>query len=100
MDVLVFSRLFAVALTLATSAPAAARMPRSNSVRHAFVQMHPCPALGWAGGSCRGFVVDHKEPLCAGGSDAADNMQWQPISEAKEKDRLERAVCSAMRQVR
>jgi hypothetical protein len=41
-----------------------------------------------------GYVVDHIVPLCAGGADAASNMQWQTVEEAKVKDRQERAMCS------
>lgn len=36
-----------------------------------------------------GYVVDHLIPLACGGPDHPVNMQWQPIEEAKAKDRVE-----------
>ena len=36
--------------------------------------------------------------ICAGGADAPFNMHWQERRESLVKDRLERAVCRAMRQ--
>ena len=54
---------------------------------------HPCPATGSARGACKGYVVDHVVPLCAGGADAPGNMQWQDTASAKAKDRTERAQC-------
>ena len=41
-----------------------------------------------------GFVVDHVVPLCAGGCDVISNLRWQPVAEAKAKDRIERAMCA------
>jgi hypothetical protein len=40
-----------------------------------------------------GYVVDHAVPLCAGGPDTAENMQWQPIAESYQKDIFERSLC-------
>lgn len=40
-----------------------------------------------------GFERDHVVPLCLGGSDSVDNMQYQPWPEARAKDRLEATVC-------
>ena len=40
-----------------------------------------------------GYVVDHIVPLCAGGTDAVSNMQWQSVADAKAKDMRERAMC-------
>jgi hypothetical protein len=42
-------------------------------------------------------VVDHIVPLCAGGADAPQNMQWQSAAEAKAKDKLERSQCAELR---
>lgn len=36
-----------------------------------------------------GYVIDHVIPLKKGGCDCPDNMQWQTIEEAKEKDKWE-----------
>ncbi len=71
---------------------------RSGWARSAFRRANPCPGTGATTGPCEGFVIDHKEPLCAGGADSPANMQWQERKESLEKDRLERAVCMAARQ--
>lgn len=36
-----------------------------------------------------GYVVDHIVPLKRGGCDSVENLQWQTIRDAKEKDRWE-----------
>jgi hypothetical protein len=54
---------------------------------------HPCPATGAHSGPCGGYVVDHVIPLACGGPDPPNNMQWQNISEAKNKDRWELKGC-------
>lgn len=88
--------IFALALCLAV-APAAAKNKRSSAERAAFVQQHPCPATGQKRGRCPGYVVDHIKPLACGGPDDRDNMQWQTVSAAKEKDRWERLGCKKSR---
>jgi len=40
-----------------------------------------------------GYVVDHVRPLACGGADAPSNMQWQTVTDAKAKDKWERAGC-------
>lgn len=70
---------------------------RDPHQRAAFVKAHPCPPTGNVKGRCPGYVVDHIEPLCAGGPDHPSNMQWQTVAEAKKKDRLERQQCSKQR---
>jgi hypothetical protein len=42
-------------------------------------------------------VIDHVEPLCAGGRDDPRNMQWQTVAEAKVKDREEVRMCRVRR---
>ena len=44
-----------------------------------------------------GYVVDHKVPLCAGGPDTPDNMQWQTLAESRAKDRFEDALCRELK---
>jgi hypothetical protein len=51
--------------------------------------MHACPATGQTGKLCPGYVIDHIRPLNRGGADAPENMQWQTVEAAKEKDRVE-----------
>lgn len=70
---------------------------RSVAAKTAFVRANSCPATGATKGSCPGYVVDHIEPLCAGGADAPSNMQWQTLKDSKVKDRKEWAQCRAMR---
>ncbi len=40
-----------------------------------------------------GFEHDHVVPLCLGGADAEANLVWQPLDEAREKDKLEAYAC-------
>lgn len=79
----------AIAAGLATDADARSK----TEVRH-FKTEHPCPSTGKAKGSCPGYVVDHRVPLCAGGADHPSNMQWQTTEEGKIKDRTERKQCA------
>jgi len=70
---------------------------RSTAAKHEFQRAHPCPSTGERRGRCPGYIVDHMQPLCAGGPDRPDNMQWQTVADAKAKDRIERRQCRAMR---
>jgi|SRR3569623_364035 len=60
---------------------------RSSSVTYQFKKQ-----TGYIDGR-PGYVIDHIVPLCAGGPDSIENLQWQIAEEAKEKDKLERALC-------
>src|SRR5690348_10547799 len=73
---------------------------RDPPQRSAFMKLHPCPSTGKTRGACPGYVVDHIKPLCAGGRDQPGKLQWQTVSEAKKKDRLERRECRAYRERR
>lgn len=77
----------------AISTPSIAATERSAAQRAAFARLHPCPATGQPRGPCPGYVVDHITPLCAGGRDAPDNMQWQTVEAGKLKDKDEHAQC-------
>ena len=81
----------ALAAGLALIAPAVGA--RSKTARAEFQRHYPCPATGKPRAACPGFVVDHVVPLCAGGADALNNMQWQTAADATVKDRAERAQC-------
>lgn len=72
---------------------AEAKIKRSAKAVASFKHQNPCPATGLRKGRCPGYVVDHVEPLCAGGLDAPINMQWQTVAEAKAKDKFERKLC-------
>lgn len=83
---------------VARAAPVSACKPaRSQVEKRAFVRTHPCPATRKSTTSCRGYVIDHVLPLCAGGPDKASNMQWQTLKAAAAKDRLEVAFCACLR---
>jgi hypothetical protein len=90
-------KVLAAILVLAASAASACPAHRSVSQRALFTSANVCPSLGVIASSCPGFVVDHLIPLCAGGPDTAKNMQWQTIAESKQKDKVERAQCAALR---
>lgn len=77
----------AFALAIATSALGARH--RSSAVRREFQHSHPCPSNGKLSGPCPGWVRDHVIPLCRGGADSVDNLQWQTVADAKRKDRTE-----------
>jgi len=36
-----------------------------------------------------GYIIDHVKPLCKGGPDTPENMNWQTKAEAKAKDKIE-----------
>jgi len=88
-----------VAASLAAAAGIAlADAPRRSSAERAAFQRHnPCPSTGQRRGSCPGYIIDHVEPLCAGGPDHRSNMQWQTVAAARAKDRWERQVCRKSR---
>jgi hypothetical protein len=83
----------AVLLALVCAAPAEARTKRSQSAKVEFKREHPCPATGATKGPCKGYVIDHVNPLVCGGPDSSVNMQWQTIAEGKAKDKWERKAC-------
>lgn len=82
-----------VAMMLTFSVTSEAKIKRSAKAKAEFKRQHPCPATGFYKGRCPGYVVDHVDPLCAGGLDEPVNMQWQTLAESKLKDRIERRIC-------
>lgn len=71
--------------------------PRSAAERLAFQRENPCPSTGQRRGSCPGYVIDHIEPLCAGGRDHRSNMQYQTVADGLTKDRDEWRLCRSLR---
>jgi len=69
------------------------RIKRSESAKHEFMILHPCPVTRRSSGGCPGYVIDHIAPLACGGADAPSNMQWQTQEAAKAKDKWERKGC-------
>jgi hypothetical protein len=88
-----FRQVAIICAAIIASAGADARQSRSQASRQAFVKSNPCPATGERRLPCPGYIIDHIEPLCAGGPDIPANMQWQTFIEAKIKDREERRRC-------
>lgn len=73
------------------------RIKRSQTEVRKFKKENICPLTGQYSQKCSGYVVDHIWPLCDGGPDKVHNMQYQTVSEAKEKDKWERQQCAARR---
>ncbi len=69
------------------------RIHRNAAARREFRYEYPCPATGEPHGACPGHVIDHIKPLACGGRDSPENMQWQMVLAAKEKDKWERREC-------
>jgi hypothetical protein len=74
-----------------------AKIHRDQSAVAAFKRENPCPATSARRGSCKGYVIDHIAPLCAGGEDHPRNMQWKTKAQAKLKDRDEIRLCAQYR---
>lgn len=82
-----------IALFLAFLALPSLATERSKARRAEFVRTVPCPETGVTRGPCPGWQVDHVVPLCAGGADRPDNMQWLPAADHKEKTRHDVRYC-------
>jgi hypothetical protein len=80
---------------LITTSGFAVAQQRSYREKAEFMTHHPCPSTGKVKirYGCKGYVIDHVDPLACGGEDKAYNMQWQTVKEAKEKDKWERKDC-------
>lgn len=76
---------------------ASAEEVRSHTALRHFAKANPCPANSQRITHCPGYVIDHVVPLCAGGKDAPENMQWQEYKESLLKDKTERELCAYMR---
>lgn len=85
----------ALVLTLAPPSGLAGEIHRSEAAVHHFMLAHPCPGGQDMGSThrCRGWVVDHKRPLCDHGRDEPRNMQWQTAEDGRAKDHCERVKC-------
>lgn len=71
---------------------------RSSVEKRLFQKATICPSSGVAGvQSCKGHVMDHIIPLCAGGADRAYNMMYQTKAASMLKDKDEIRICAAMR---
>jgi hypothetical protein len=80
------------------SAPAFAQpIRRSAAEVLAFKRANPCPSTGQRRGACPGHQVDHVTPLCAGGPDRRENMQWLSVAQHIEKTRVDVRACRAIK---
>lgn len=92
--------LLCLVIALLAAAPAEARTERDRAQVRAFRAENPCPSTGRTRGACPGYHVDHVTPLCAGGADRPENMQWitkedhrfKTLVDVKECRKLERAA--------
>jgi hypothetical protein len=81
-------------LTLCLSPPAFADpLPRSAAEVMAFKRENPCPATGLRRGACPGWDVDHIRPLCMGGPETKENMQWLSKEGHRFKTRVDVREC-------
>ena len=87
-----------IAALLLFAVCAEAEIVRDPAQVRAFRRINPCPSTDKLTGPCPGWVVDHTIPLCAGGQDHPNNMQWQDRAAALQKDKLEWWVCRKMKQ--
>lgn len=88
-------RAMILAVAVAFALPADAKTyHRSREVTKAFQRSHPCPSTGRTAGGCSGYIKDHRIPLVCGGADSVSNLNWQPVAEARAKDKWERIGCS------
>ena len=76
---------------------AEARPSRAALARDQFQHAHPCPSTGMAIGRCPGWVLRYIQPLCAGGTVSAGNLQWLTRHQAKAKARHDKRQCKALR---
>ena len=60
---------------------------RDRNVPLEFQKLYPCPSTGKTTGACPGWEKDHIVPLCRGGADTVQNLQWLTIEQHKLKTR-------------
>lgn len=79
------------------SLDAPARIERDRAQVRSFRAEHACPSTGQHRGACPGYHVDHITPLCAGGPDSPDNMQWITKEDHRFKTLVDVKECRKMR---
>jgi len=70
---------------------------RSAKAKREFQRDNPCPRTGATRGRCPGHDIDHIQPLCAGGPDTPENMQWLTLEQHREKTRRDVFECRVLR---
>lgn len=76
-----------------------AQTHRSTDEVLAFKRQNPCPSTQGRRGACPGYQVDHVMPLCAGGADKTENMQWLSVVDHRAKTRQDLRVCRYLRKI-
>jgi hypothetical protein len=77
----------------------ASKTARSAAEVLAFKRHNPCPATGERHGACPGYQVDHVMPLCAGGAEKIENMQWLSVEDHRVNTRADNRVCRHLRKI-
>lgn len=96
-EALSWLRTLSFVLALSAAAPAIARIPRDRAEVRDFRYEQPCPANGLRRGACPGWQVDHITPLCAGGADKRENMQWISVEDHRFKTLVDARECRRQR---
>lgn len=89
------NKLIIFLLLFTVSSVIEAKQIRSYREKAEFMRHHPSPSTGKVKvrNGCKGYVIDHINPLACGGEDKAYNMQWQTKEDAEQKDKWERKNC-------
>ena len=80
-----------------THISAEAQIKRDRAQVRAFRAENPCPATGRTRGACPNFQVDHITPLCAGGADKKENLQWLSKEDHRFKTLVDVRECRRVR---
>lgn len=70
------------------------KIKRSSYQVKKFRKANPCPSTGLTHGSCKGYQVDHIEPLSCCGVDRPSNMQWLSVEAHRIKTIEDNRRCS------
>lgn len=88
-----------VALAWVCGAALAQPIERSASAVREFRRAEACPMTGLHRGACPGWAVDHIRPLCAGGIDAPENLQWISNADHRFKTLVDVRECRRLRRL-
>ena len=92
-------RVIALFLTITVTCVHAQPIQRLATAVRAFRDENPCPSTGKTHGACPGWQVDHPDPLCRGGKDHKDNMQWITVEDHKWKTFVDVRECRKFRKM-
>lgn len=86
-------------LALLLTAPSDAAQ-RNQAVRAEFERLVPCPIEGPGTCARKGYEADHMEPICAGGKDVVENLQWLSKEQHQLKTKIDVLRCAVIREKR